>query len=145
MAVAANDESLRAVDVACRLAAERRASVDLVAVVEVPTVLPLDCQMHDEEERARLLLRSAEAVADSYGISIASHVLRAREAAEAIVAEAEAAHPELIVVGAPRRRRARRTAPVFGRTVAHVLKHASCRVLLISGEGSAPRATPVAA
>jgi nucleotide-binding universal stress UspA family protein len=130
--VAANAESLRAVDVACRLAADTRALVELVAVIEVPTLLPLDAQMADEEARTRTLLRRADAVAGSYGVNVTSRLLRAREASTAIVAEAAAAETQLMVIGAPRRRRAHRNAPVFGSTVRHALKHAPCRVMLIA-------------
>jgi len=132
VAVDENDESLRAVDAARRLAATRGAAVELVTVIELPTVLPLDAQMRDEEQQARALLGRADAVADSYGLAIASRVLRARSAGEAIVAEANAARCELIVIGAPRKRRARPTGRVFGRTVDHVLKHARCRVMVIA-------------
>lgn len=132
MPVAGNAESLRAVDVACRLAADTRAVVELVTVIEVPPLLPLDAHMQDEEELARSVLRRADAVAGSFGVNVASRLVRAREASTAIVTEAEQAHAQLIVIGAPRRRRARRNAPVFGSTVRHVLKHAGSRVMLIA-------------
>ncbi len=134
--VADNPESQRALDVACRLAAESRASIVLVAVIEIPALLPLDAHMVEEEDEARGMLSRADAIADSYGISASSRILRAREASTAIVDQATACKVQLLVIGAPHRRRATSNAPVFGATIQHVLKRAPCRVMIIA----APRA-----
>jgi nucleotide-binding universal stress UspA family protein len=129
--VADNEETDQALDVACRLAAEHACSITAVAVIEVPPVLPLAAHMLDEEADAKLLLRRAQAVGESYGIRVLERVVRGREAGPAIVAEASARKVEVVVVGAPRGRR-----QPFGHTVASVLRRAPCRVLLIA----APRA-----
>jgi nucleotide-binding universal stress UspA family protein len=55
--------------------------------------------------------------------------VRARSAAEAIVARAQESGAQLIVLGAPRRR-PHRHGPIFGRTVAAVLGQAPCRVMV---------------
>jgi nucleotide-binding universal stress UspA family protein len=125
--VADNVESERAMDAACRLAADRGAAVAAVNVIEVPPVLPLDSHMTAEEAAAHRLLERAAAVADSYGVTVAPRILRGRSAADAIVAQAEQRHTELVVIGAPRKRRR-----AFGSTVEHVLKNAPCRVLVIA-------------
>ena len=130
-----NAESEEAIDVASRLAAEHGSSLTVVAVVEIPPVLPLDSHMRDEEARAHALLRRAAAVADSYGVTVSLQTLRGRDAASAIVAEALARNTELLVVGAPRRPSPGRSVAMFGRTVEHVLKHAPCRVMIV-GTGS---------
>jgi nucleotide-binding universal stress UspA family protein len=129
--VAANRESEEAVDVACRLASSRGAVVTLVAVVEIPTVLPIDAHMIDEEGEAHRLLERAAAVVDSYGVGLSRRLVRSRDAAAAILHEAGSTRCELMVIGAPRRQTSRRGLPVFGSTVEHVLKHANCRVMLI--------------
>jgi nucleotide-binding universal stress UspA family protein len=131
-----NGESERAMDVACRLAADRRASVAVVSVIEVPPVLPLDAHMTGEESTARHLVDRAVAIAEMYGVKPEPRLLRARDAAAAIVRQAEQRKVELIVIGAPRKRRA-----AFGSTVEHVLKHAPCRVMVI---GEAATAAAVA-
>ena len=125
--VADNDETDKALDVACRLAAEHGCSIAAVVVIEVPPVLPLAAHMLEEEADAKLLLRRADAVAESYGIRALGRVVRGRGAGHAIVEEACARKVEVVVIGAPRARR-----QPFGRTVESVLKRAPCRVLVIS-------------
>jgi nucleotide-binding universal stress UspA family protein len=61
--------------------------------------------------------------------------VRARRAGRAIVDEAERRQTEIIVMGAPRADRPRRT--VFGDTVDFVLKHAPCRVMIAAGRKAA--------
>jgi len=128
--VSDNVESERAMDVACRLAADHGATITLVNVVEVPPVLPLDAHMRQEEERAHRLLERAAAIADTYGVNVVPRILRARDAAQAIVAQAEERRSEILVIGAPRKRH-RRLQDAFGSTVEHVLKKAPCRVMVI--------------
>jgi APA family basic amino acid/polyamine antiporter len=127
-----NPESERAVEVACRLAAERHASITLVTVIEVPPQLPLDAHMTEEEGEARLLHRGATAIADAYGVSVVSRTVRAREAGTAILAELERTEAELVVIGATRKTRADKRRTSFGRNVQHVLRKAPCRVLLVA-------------
>ncbi|TMK90253.1 MAG: universal stress protein, partial [Actinobacteria bacterium] len=55
-------ESEEAVDLACRLAAERGASITAVSVIEVPLELPLDARLPEEERRANELLDEARAI-----------------------------------------------------------------------------------
>jgi basic amino acid/polyamine antiporter, APA family len=132
--IAENIESEEAIDVAARLAAEHGSSITIVAVVEVPPVLPLDAHMREEEARAHALLQRAASVAESYGVTVAVERLRGRDAASAIVNASLARDTQLLVVGAPRRPGSSRNAGVFGHTVEHVLKHAHCRVMIV-GQG----------
>jgi nucleotide-binding universal stress UspA family protein len=118
-----------AMAIACRLAADHGAAVTVLAAVEVPAELPLGAQMPAEDEAARAVAAEARALAELHGVAANVCVVRARTAAESIVATALENDAELIVLGAPRRRRSRRV-PVFGRTVASVLAHAPCRVLV---------------
>ena len=120
----------QAIAIACRLAAERGASLTVVHALEVPAHLPLDADMPAEEQAARDVLTEARAVAELYGVGASTRVVRARSAAEAILACAADSAAELVVLGAPRRRRSNRRAPVFGRTVAAVLAQAPCRVMV---------------
>jgi nucleotide-binding universal stress UspA family protein len=127
VAVADNAESDKALDVACRLAAEHGSSITAVVVIEVPPVLPLASHMLEEEADAKLLLRRAEAIGESYGIRMVGRVVRGRDAGPAIVEEAIARNVELVVLGTRRHRRR-----AFGSTVASVLKRSPCRVLMIA-------------
>lgn len=116
--------------IACRLAAERRTAVTAVSVVELPVELPLDAHMIEEEGHAKHVLADATAIGDLYGVSVAARILRGRAAGEAIVKEAKEAESEIIVLKAPRKKRMGGAAPIFGRTVDYVLKHAPCRVMV---------------
>ncbi len=111
---------------AAELASEHGASLTAVLVIEMPPALPLDAHMLDEEAQARRVLEQARAIAGAYGVRVRARVVRARHPGEAIVAEAEALHADLVVLRATPRHRVRR----FGKTVNYVLTHASCRVLV---------------
>ena len=128
--VAGNPESEKAMDVACRIAADRSAVITAIAVVEIPALLPLDAHMTDEEARAQQILDRAASIADSYGVGVSKCRIRAREAASAILEQAAISASEIIVLGAPRRHRPTHDS-IVGDTVEHVLKRAPCRVMLI--------------
>ncbi len=119
-----------ALDVACGLAAERRAQIVALSVLEVPLGLPLEAPLPEEEERANRELDEAVAIGDSYGVDVVSRLVRARSAGEAIVEEASRRGTEIIVLGSPRRVLTAGSRAVFGRTVDYVLKHAPCRVMV---------------
>jgi APA family basic amino acid/polyamine antiporter len=127
-------ESEEAIDFACRLAAERRASIAAVSVVVVPLELSLDTQLAEEEERADLALDAAAAIAELYGVNVTERLMRARSPGRAIVDDAIRRGSEIIVMGAPR---AERRRGVFSDTVDFVLKHAPCRVMVAAGRKAA--------
>ena len=128
----AGPESGRAVDAACRLAAERKAVMTALTVIEVPPLLPLDARMDEEEAEGRQALARAETVADAYGVGYQGWQVRARDAATAILDAIGESDAQLVVVSAARKPRARRGAPPFGRDIQQILRKASCRVLLIA-------------
>ena len=130
-------ESEAAVDLACRLATERGASIVALTVIEVPLELPLDAAFPDKTEaKAHDLLDEARAIGDAYGVDVIGRLVRARRAGRAIVDEAERRTSEIIVMGSPRRDVHRRRGRIFGGTVDFVLKNAPCRVMV----AAAPRA-----
>jgi basic amino acid/polyamine antiporter, APA family len=133
--VVRSEESEEALVAAARLAAERRATVVILHVIEVPLDLPLDVELPDLEEEANEVLDNASAFVESYGVRTVARVLRARAAGPAIVEEADRRNAELIIMGAPRAR-PRRTR-IFGSTVDYVLKHAPTRVLIAAGRRAA--------
>jgi APA family basic amino acid/polyamine antiporter len=126
--------SEEAIDLAARLAAERRASIVALAVIVVPLELPLDTELPEEERRADEALDAAGAIAELYGVNVIERVVRARSAGRAIVDEATRRGSEIIVMGAPRGERRGR---VFSETVDFVLKHAPCRVMVAAGRKAA--------
>jgi APA family basic amino acid/polyamine antiporter len=125
--------SEEAIDVASRLAAERRATIAAVSVVVVPLELPLETEIEEEELRAYEALDSAAAIAELYGVQVTERLVRARRAGRAIVDEAVRRQSEIIVMGAPRSGR----RGVFSDTVDFVLKHAPCRVMVVAGQKAA--------
>jgi nucleotide-binding universal stress UspA family protein len=124
--IAGDDDSETGVALAAELAPEGGASITAVVVVEVAAELPLDAHMNDEEHAARAALEKAHAIAASRGVRLHERIVRARSRGEAIVAEAEAADADLIVMRAAPKNGKR----VFGRTADYVLRHADCRVLV---------------
>jgi len=127
--------SQEAIDVACRLATQRRATIVGLAVVIVPLEMPLDATLPDEEAEAYEVLDVAHAIGELYGVDVIERLVRARSAGRAIVDEAARRGTEIIVMGAPRRDRPRRT--IFSDTVDFVLKHAPCRVMVAAGSKAA--------
>jgi nucleotide-binding universal stress UspA family protein len=125
--LAGDDDSELGIALAAELAPEGGAAITAVVVIEVAAELPLDAHMHDEEVAARAALDKAHAIAASRGVRLRARVVRARARGEAIVAEAEAADADLIVVRASRQP----GTGLFGKTVDYVLRHASCRVLVL--------------
>ena len=97
------------VQTAGRLAAEENedlgeggAVIEALWVFEVPMALPIDARVpEDELKRARRALARAKAVGEEYeGVEVATAVVRARRAGEAIVHEAKRRGVEAIVLAA---------------------------------------------
>jgi APA family basic amino acid/polyamine antiporter len=134
--VVGGPESDEAMDVACRLATERRSSIAALSVIELPLELPADARLDEEEERADEQLDEARAIGDSYGVDVATRLVRSRKAGRAIVDEATRRQSEIIVMGSPRGGR-RAGKEIFGDTVDFVLKHAPCRVMVAASRKAA--------
>jgi nucleotide-binding universal stress UspA family protein len=141
--VAVNDSeaALHAVGVAVQLVAEKGELV-FVHVLEVPLEFPLDGPPLPEEKdarrRARDLLGRCEAISERYGIS-SRRVLECRHAAGPAILEATERSGAGLIVLAGEQRFARSGRLRLSTTAAHVLKHARCRVMVIS-----PQVEPVA-
>jgi APA family basic amino acid/polyamine antiporter len=123
-----------ALDVACSLAAERRARIIALTVLEVPLDVELDAELPELERLANRELDEAVAIGESYGVRVVDRLIRARSAGPAIVDEARRRDAQIIVVGSPHKRLTARRQAVFGRTVDHVLRHAPCRVMVTASE-----------
>jgi basic amino acid/polyamine antiporter, APA family len=131
----ASDEAM---DVACRLATERRATIVALTVIEVPLELPLDAYLPEAVAEANSQLDEARAIGESYGVRVIPRLVRARNSGRAVVDEAARRDAEIIVMGGPRRvRLAAGKKRIFGDTVDFVLKHAHCRVMVATGRAAA--------
>jgi APA family basic amino acid/polyamine antiporter len=124
----ASDEAM---DFACRLAAERRASIVAFTAIEIPLDLPLDTELPEEVREANEQLDEARAIGDSYGVRVIGRIARTRNIGRAIVDEAIRRNSEVIVMAGPRRVRLQHgRRQIFGDAVDFVLRHAPCRVMV---------------
>jgi APA family basic amino acid/polyamine antiporter len=120
-----------AMDFACRLAAERRASIVAFTAIDVPLDLPLDAELPHEVSEANEQLDEARAIGESYGVRVVGRIARTRNIGRAIVDEAIRRNSEIIVMAGPRRVRLQRgRRQIFGDAVDFVLRHAPCRVMV---------------
>jgi APA family basic amino acid/polyamine antiporter len=127
-----------AMDFACRLAAERRASIVAVTAIQVPLDQPLDTYLPDDVAEANAQLDEARAIGDSYGVRVTGRIARTRNIGREICDEAVRRGTEVIVMAGPRRVRLQRgRRQIFGDSVDFVLRHAPCRVMVATaGESS---------
>jgi nucleotide-binding universal stress UspA family protein len=128
------EETEHALDLACRLAADRGARVVLVAPLVVERELPLNAHMDGGLSGLRERLESAAAVAGSYGVAVRREIVRTRPGglAEDVARVAVERRAELIVVGAPVESR-RGFHRAFPREVLMLLRDAPCRVMVATG------------
>jgi APA family basic amino acid/polyamine antiporter len=126
-----------ALDVACRLAAERGARVVALTVLEVPLDLPLDAPLSEDERVANAALDEAVAIGETYGVRVVGRLVRGRSASVEIVREAERREAEIIVLGSPRKDLVGRRRSVFGSTVDRVMRNAPCRVMVTASRAGA--------
>jgi APA family basic amino acid/polyamine antiporter len=121
---------------------EGGAVIEALWIFEVPMALPLDARVPDEElKRARGALKRAKAVGEEYeGVEVATAVVRARRAGEAIVHEAKRRGVEAVVLAAEEPTRVGGGLrlggkpglhdTVVGETTRYVVNKAPCRVIL---------------
>jgi APA family basic amino acid/polyamine antiporter len=143
------------VQTAGRLAAEENedegeggAVIEALWIFEVPMALPIDARVPEEElKRARAALARAKAVGEEYeGVEVATAVVRARRAGEAIVHEARRRGVEAIVLAAEDTARIGGGMVLGGRaglrdttvgdTTRYVVTKAPCRVVLTAAPPS---------
>jgi APA family basic amino acid/polyamine antiporter len=149
------------VQTAGRLAAEENedlgeggAVIEALWIFEVPMSLPLDARIpEDELKRARRALARAKAVGEEYeGVEVATAVVRARRAGEAIVHEARRRGVEAIVLAAEEKLKVRGGSLLGGKaglrdtfvgeTTRHVVNKAPCRVILTAAPPQAVVESP---
>jgi nucleotide-binding universal stress UspA family protein len=139
VAVGDSEESMHATAVAAQLVAQKGELV-FVHVIEVPLEFGLSARPPEDEDSARRrahdLLGRCQALAERYGVSSVRVLERQHTAGPAIVEAADRVGATLIVIAGDQRfSRAGRLR--LGSTAAHVLKHARCRVMVISAQAAA--------
>jgi basic amino acid/polyamine antiporter, APA family len=117
--------SREAVATAARLAAVRRRGIHVLAIVNVPTHLPLDAPLEEQESQAQSKIEQAKLIG---GMRVTGNVQRVRpgQAGQAIVEEARSIKAAAIVM----QLRYRNGTPLYGRTLQHVLAERPVRVIV---------------
>jgi nucleotide-binding universal stress UspA family protein len=137
-------ETGHALDLACRLAADRGARVVLVAPAVLEWELPLNAHLDGKLTGVKERLEAAAAVASSYGVGVRREIVRTRPGSlgEDVARVAAERRAELVVVGAPvESRRGFRRA--FSREVLLLVRDAPCRVMIATGPVAAGAGTTV--
>jgi basic amino acid/polyamine antiporter, APA family len=111
---------------AVKLAAKRRRAIHVIAVVTVPSHLPLDASMPEQEQDAQSKIEQAKLIG---GLRVSGHVHRVRpnQAGHSIAEEARELKATALVMGL----RYRNGAPLYGKTLQTVLAERPCRVIVV--------------
>jgi basic amino acid/polyamine antiporter, APA family len=125
--------SEEAVATAARLAARRRRGIHVVALATVPTHLPLEAELEDQESEAQSKIEQAKIIG---GMRVTGHVIRVRpgQEARAIIEEARDIKAAAIVMPL----RYRNGKPLYGKTLQTVLAKRPTRVIVAAQPGSKP-------
>ena len=119
----------RAVELGCRLGEDQKAEIILASIVEVPMTLALSTPMPALEAQAKEALDMATFIVQQHNLPVRSRVLPQRSAAEGILRIANEEQVDAIILGLGEKR-GRLPAEQFGRTVADVLRKATCEVIV---------------
>jgi APA family basic amino acid/polyamine antiporter len=127
------DEQL--VATAAKLAARKRRGIHVLALVTVPSALPIKAPLADQEAQASSAIEQAKVQA---GRRVSGHTekVRAGQAGRRIIEEATDMRAAAIVMARPRRVDG---ASVFGKTIETVLSERPCRVVIESTPDAATR------
>jgi nucleotide-binding universal stress UspA family protein len=126
-----SDATDRIVALAAQMVRSRNGNVELLAVLEVPFTLPLDARVEDDEKDALEILDCAESVAKQCISAVNKRIVKARNAGQAIVREAETQAVDLILM-ANTPARVRGNVQQIHPAVDYVMKNAPCEVLVLS-------------
>jgi len=117
------------IGMACSLGKDTNTELTAMHVVEVGPGLPLDADAEILDHPGKeILARAHQVAARDFAKEINTHLVRAREAGEAIVGEAEEQAADLLILGY--HRNGRISKGLFGSTVDYVAHHAPCRTLV---------------
>jgi APA family basic amino acid/polyamine antiporter len=119
------------VEVAAQLAAERRASLVLLAFTEIPLGEEMDMDIDDLEEVVKRLAATGRAIGEQYGIRVLTTHLRSRDPAESILAEATRRNSQLILVRAAGLQRADVRRVAYDHVVRRIIAEARQRVMIV--------------
>jgi APA family basic amino acid/polyamine antiporter len=115
------------VSTAVKLASKRRRGIHIHSMMTVPTHLPLNAEMPDQEAEAQRKVEEAKLIG---GQRVTGHVARVRpgQAGYSVAEEAGLIKAEAIVIGLRRRG----TVPLYDKMLQTVLGERPCRVIVVS-------------
>jgi basic amino acid/polyamine antiporter, APA family len=116
---------------AVKLASKRRRGIHVHALLTVPTHLPLDAELTEQEAEAQSKIEQAKLIG---GQRVTGHVERVRpgQAGYSIAEEAKLINAAAVVVWL----RYRNGAPLYDKTLQTVLAERPCRVIVVSEKGA---------
>jgi APA family basic amino acid/polyamine antiporter len=122
--------SKEVVATAVRLAGRRRRGIHILAIVNVPTHLPLDAPLSEQESEAQSKIEQGKLIG---GMRVTGSLQRVRpgQTGQAIVEEARAIKAAAIVMPL----RYRNGTPLYGKTLQTVLGERPCRVIVAAEPG----------
>jgi len=120
-----------ALEVALRLAAERRASIVLLLFTEIPLDEEMDIEIDGLGDEIARLTDEACAHARRYGISLHTTHVRTRDPAALILSQADRRHSQLIVLGANSLHPTRYRMPMQDPAVRQIMAEAKQRVMIL--------------
>jgi APA family basic amino acid/polyamine antiporter len=111
---------------AVKLAGKKRRAIHVIAVVTVPSHLPLDATLGRQDEEAQSTIEQAKLIG---GLRVSGHIHRVRpnQAGHSIAEEARELKASALVMGL----RYRDGAPLYGKTLQTVMAERPCRVIVI--------------
>jgi APA family basic amino acid/polyamine antiporter len=117
---------------AVKLASKRRRAIHVISSITVPSHLPLDAPLREQEAEAQSKIEQAKLIG---GLRVSGHVHRVRpnQAGHSIAEEAEELEASALVMGL----RYRDGAPLYGKTLQTVLAERPCRVIVVGEPGRA--------
>ncbi len=121
------DHASELTDLACRLGA-KGGSLLLVHVIELPDPTPLDADVPDLEATAKKIVERAKRIAGRSEMKVATLIIRAHDAASALLDEMKEKRIDLAVLGYHHQLTIGER--VLGTTARHLAKTAPCHLLL---------------
>jgi APA family basic amino acid/polyamine antiporter len=111
---------------AAKLASKRRRGIHVISVVTVPSHLPLDAPLEEQESEAQSKIEQAKLIG---GTRVSGHVHRVRpnQAGHSIAEEARELKASALVMGL----RYRNGAPLYGKALQTVMAERPCRVIVV--------------
>jgi APA family basic amino acid/polyamine antiporter len=122
------------VEVAAQLAAERRASLVLLALTQIPLDEEMDMEIDGLERNVERLAASGRAIGERYGIRVHTTHLRTRDPAESILAEATRRDSQVILLRASGLHRTALRRVAYDQIVRRIVAEAKQRVMIIRPE-----------